>query len=124
MSLDLTGIVNLEDNPNAEQELSDDSQEVKIQKMQAEIDSLKAATEDTRNNTQLKKELAFKTFEFMVQFSTFVGVILGTYVAQHIFLNKSIPNNVLITLITTTFATVIGLMVIILKGLFGGKDTQ
>ncbi|WP_105174476.1 hypothetical protein [Pseudoalteromonas sp. T1lg122] len=124
MSLDLTGIVSLDDTPpNAEQEISDDSQEIKLQKLQAEIDALKASTENTRNNTQLKKELAFKIFEFMIQFTTFIGVILGAYVAQHIFQNKSIPDNVLITLITTTFATVIGLMVIILKGLFGSKGS-
>lgn len=44
-----------------------------------------SSTENTRNNTHLKKELAFKIFEFMIQFTTFIGVILGAYVAQHIF---------------------------------------
>ncbi|ENM5843842.1 hypothetical protein V4V60_004050 [Vibrio mimicus] len=114
-----------ETSPKDESELSDEVAELKlqleIQKMQAEIDELRAGIDDTKNNTQMRKDLADKTFSFMEKFTIFSALIFWLYIASFLQNGKEIPESVMITFITTTLATVIGLMVIILKGMFGSK---
>lgn len=109
-----------------ENELSDEVAELKlqleIQKMQAEIDKLRASIDDTKNNTVLRRELAGKTFSFMEKFTIFSALVFWLYIASFLYNGKEIPASVMITFITTTLATVIGLMVIILKGMFGSKQ--
>ena len=71
--------------------------------------------------TKLKKKLAYKTFSFMERFVNFIGILLIVYVAHFIANTKEIPKEVMIALITTTLAAVVGLVGFILKGLFGSK---
>ncbi|GHX30058.1 hypothetical protein VCSRO157_3540 [Vibrio cholerae] len=80
-----------------------------------------AETADIDGNRKLKKRLAYKTFDFMVRFVNFIGIILIFYVGHFISNGKPLPENFMIALVTTTLATVIGLVGFILKGLFGTK---
>ncbi|EGR0667236.1 hypothetical protein E2J97_18600 [Vibrio cholerae] len=80
-----------------------------------------AITADIEGNRKLKKKLAYKTFDFMVRFVNFIGIILIFYVGHFISNGKPLPENFMIALVTTTLATVIGLVGFILKGLFGTK---
>lgn len=108
-----------------ENEISDEVAELKIkldiEKLQAELDEIRAGTDDTKNNTKMRKELADKTFSFMEKFTFFSSLIFWIYITSFLQNGKEIPESVIITFITTTLATVIGLMVIILKGMFGPK---
>lgn len=126
MISDITVNANFEEkSPKDESELSDEVAEVKlqleIQRMQAEIDELRAGVEDTKNNTKMRKDLADKTFSFMEKFTFFSALVFWLYISSFLQNGKEIPESVMITFITTTLATVIGLMVIILKGMFGSK---
>lgn len=80
-----------------------------------------AETDDIDGNRKLKKKLAMKTFDFMIRFVNFIGIILIFYVGHFIVNKEPLPENFMIALITTTLATVVGLVGFILKGLFGTK---
>lgn len=86
--------------------------------LDAAADHLDAQTRDIKALTEIKKEYAKKTFAFMVRFVNFIGLIMIVYVAHFIVNKKAIPESVMIALITTTLATVIGLVGFILQGLF------
>lgn len=121
MSLDRSAI-NPVDDVGSEQELSDDTQELTIQKLKAEIDDLNARTGELKNTTKLKKKLAFKTFRFMQGFTALIFVFVTYYVCYFVWYRLEIPKEVVIALITTSLAAVVGLVGFILKGLFGNKD--
>ena len=80
-----------------------------------------AEAADQEALTGIKKDYANKIFWFMVSFAIFVAIILSLYFYQHISSGTIPPESVIIALITTTFATVVGLVGFIVKGLFGSK---
>ena len=85
------------------------------------VDEKNATTEDQKELTALKKQLGNKVFVFMTQFACFVGVVIVAYMTGNAFGVVLLPENVILALITTTLATVIGLVSFILKGLFPNK---
>ncbi|PWK52860.1 hypothetical protein [Pleionea mediterranea] len=121
ISLDTNSIQEDPNDTNNEQELSDDVQELEIGKLKAEIDGLKAKNEDSRNDTKLKKKLAERTFRFMEGFVTLIFVYLTYYICYFTWYRMEVPKEVVIALITTSLAAVVGLVGFILKGLFGSK---
>lgn len=84
-------------------------------KEDAERDSLDS-------DTKLKKELASRTFSFMERFVCLIFIFVIYYICYFAWFRLEIPKEVIIALITTSLATVIGLVGFILKGLFGAKE--
>lgn len=76
---------------------------------------------DYEQDIELRKKYASKIFKFICWWCIFVVVIIflqgSTYSPDKMEWN----NNVIITLLTTTFAQVLGLMIIVLKYLFQHK---
>jgi len=70
------------------------------------------------NETALKIVLAFKTFRFMEGFVSLICVFLIYYICYFAWFRKEIPETVIIALITTSLASIVGLVGFILKGLF------
>ncbi|EGR0495253.1 hypothetical protein [Vibrio cholerae] len=104
-----------------EQELVDDVQEIEITELQAKVSHLEAITEVLKRNQELKENITFNIENYLRNFSIFVGITFWFYLSSFLYNGKEIPESVMIAFITTTFGTVLGLMVIILKGLFGTK---
>lgn len=73
------------------------------------------------SETNLKEQLASRTFRFMEGFVSLIFVFLIYYVCYHAWYRLVIPKEVIIALITTSLAAVVGLVGFILKGLFGSK---
>ena len=71
--------------------------------------------------TDIKVDLANRTFHYMQSFSIVAGLVFWLYISSLLSQNKIIPDNVIIAFLTTTVATVLGLVGFILKGLFGQK---
>ena len=71
--------------------------------------------------TRVKEALADRTFNYMQSFSIFAALVFWIYISSLLSQNKTIPDNVMIAFLTTTVATVLGLVGFILKGLFGQK---
>ncbi|EGS7961479.1 hypothetical protein [Vibrio cholerae] len=74
---------------------------------------------DNEKLTEIKETLAHKTFKFMEIFAFFAAVVFWIYISLYLSKGEPIPEKVMIAFITTTLATVIGLVGFILKGLFG-----
>ena len=70
----------------------------------------------------LKEKLAFKTFRFMQSFVALIFVFVIYYVCYFAWFRLEIPKEVIIALITTSLAAVVGLVGFILKGLFGSRN--
>ncbi|MDK9424793.1 hypothetical protein [Vibrio parahaemolyticus] len=87
--------------------------------MRAKIRLTNSQAHDNEKLTEIKETLAHKTFKFMEIFAFFAAVVFWIYISLHLSKGEPIPEKVMIAFITTTLATVIGLVGFILKGLFG-----
>lgn len=97
---------------NIKNQLSEDERKAKVR-------LTNAMANDNEKLTEIKETLANKTFRFMEIFAFFAAVVFWIYISLHMSKGEPIPENVMIAFITTTLATVIGLVGFILKGLFG-----
>lgn len=91
--------------------------ELKRTREQAEVDSLD-------NETGLRKELASRTFTFMLLVSGFILALVYTYFMDHLKRDEFVPENVMIALITSTFASIVGLVGFMLQGLFKSSSKE
>jgi len=107
---------------NGEAEIKADAESIEISKLREEINQIKANIAETKSNTELKKKLAWKTFRFMEGFVCLIFVFLLYYFCYFAYNNEEVPKEVIIALITTSLAAVVGLVGFILKGLFGSKE--
>lgn len=83
-----------------------------------EIEAKDLANAQYKQNMDLRKEYANKIYRFIIYWSIFVGIILflqgSNYKLDKLYWDVSI----IITLISTTFIQIIGLMLAILKYIF------
>jgi hypothetical protein len=123
VTIDITGIVESkpEQGEGLNNELSSDISHTEDQLKTAQARNIDANTRNTDAEVELKKDLANKTFQYMQLVGNFVATIVMLYIASLIGTGKEIPENFMIALVTTTLATVVGLVGFILKGLFSNK---
>ena len=76
---------------------------------------------DYEQDIGLRKEFANKIFIFICIWCAFVILVMGFQGSAYSLDKVEWNNNVIITLLTTTFAQVLGLMIIVLKYLFQHK---
>lgn len=76
---------------------------------------------DYEQDIELRKKYARKIFKFICWWCTFVVIVIFLQGSTYSLDKMEWNNNVIITLLTTTFAQVLGLMVIVLKYLFQHK---
>lgn len=77
--------------------------------------------QDKKQNIELRKKYADKIFNFIQSWSFLVFLILLLQGSNYKYENFNWDNKVIITLITTTFIQILGLMIIVLKYLFPNK---
>ena len=87
-----------------------------------EIDrKTKLENDNYEQDIELRKKYACKIFRFICWWCIFVVVVIFLQGSTYQHDKMEWNNNVIITLLTTTFAQVIGLMIIVLKYLFQHK---
>ena len=88
-------------------------------KNQAWKQLIAAHAEGVLSDIELKEKLAEKVFNYMVYFSIYVAWVFLLYLISLAVAGQVVPEYVMVTLIGSTFATALGLVAFILKGLFG-----
>jgi len=124
VDIDTSGITESESpqSDSGETEIKDDIESIELSKLREETNQIKANVEEKKSNTKLKEDLAWRTFKFMESFVCLIFVFLIYYFCYFAYNNEEIPKEVIIALITTSLAAVVGLVGFILKGLFGSKE--
>lgn len=96
-------------------------QENKISEHVEKIHALQLENQDKESNINLRKDLVPWMKWIVVAWLVFTGIIVIIDLFFSTFLGKALNDAVLCALLTTTTANVLGLAIIVLKGLFPQK---
>ena len=122
ISTDLLNNIKNEQEPKKEEEEKYEEEDTKV--VVNENDRSKQIDNDNKKqNVELRKEYASKIFTFITWYTGIIGAILlfeglGLDIECIDWINIDFETNVILTLITTTFASILGLMHIILNSIF------
>lgn len=107
-------------NLSEEDVMNELNSDVYIQKLQAEIATIHAQTEDTKLLTNMKKSYARSVMKFLWMWAIVLSGFLLSYFYYTMSKGDEIPKEVIISMLTCT-AVVVGLVGYVIKGLFGNK---
>lgn len=93
--------------------------EQELRKLQLENDARKVENESESQNKQQRKDFAERIYSFASIYM--LGVFLMLFISGTETINFRLSDNVLITLLRTTTANVIGILVIVVTYLFSRK---
>lgn len=97
------------------QKLRMNGMQVEMEKLQAEVERIRTASEGNQIDNSLRKHMAWMTFGFMVFWCVFVAVVFAAYMRAN---DRSPPPEVIIALLGTSTITIVGLVGFVVSGLF------